>query len=337
MINRDKTVHLTHEVNCLPHIDTQNTVIPTDMLETVRFLSPQLRHLRNDYLIVSYESPSDYIRVKNELVSHHYYRLCLILCDPLQRWWWSLLLFPSWSVPICLSGDVLVMDEYGYIYFRDRSGDTFRWRGENVSTTEVEGVLSGLLGHTDVAVYGVSVPGKNQTRQDGKKEINGLMRALHHSTVFSLHHLSVFLQVWRERPVWQQSLMQEASLTLMPSWLLYRKRCLHTRGPSSSGSCHLSTQQVRHWCKDVQTRAHKKSHAWTYIFHFCPQVPSKSRRLGCRGKDTCHKTRVKRFIFWTVQPGVTRLLLMNYIVPSLRGERVYETGGGWEHTDCWRG
>lgn len=56
-------------------------------------------------------------------------------------------------------GDIMVMDEYGYIYFRDRSGDTFRWRGENVSTTEVEGVLSGLLGHTDVAVYGVSVPG----------------------------------------------------------------------------------------------------------------------------------------------------------------------------------
>ncbi|XP_052375257.1 long-chain fatty acid transport protein 1-like isoform X4 [Oncorhynchus keta] len=57
-----------------------------------------------------------------------------------------------------LSGDVLVMDELGYMYFRDRSGDTFRWRGENVSTTEVEGTLSGLLGQADVAVYGVSVP-----------------------------------------------------------------------------------------------------------------------------------------------------------------------------------
>lgn len=52
------------------------------------------------------------------------------------------------------------MDELGYMYFRDRSGDTFRWRGENVSTTEVEGVLSRLLGQTDVAVYGVAVPGK---------------------------------------------------------------------------------------------------------------------------------------------------------------------------------
>uniref|UniRef100_A0A3Q3GS51 long-chain-fatty-acid--CoA ligase n=1 Tax=Kryptolebias marmoratus TaxID=37003 RepID=A0A3Q3GS51_KRYMA len=58
-----------------------------------------------------------------------------------------------------VSGDVLVMDDYGYMYFRDRSGDTFRWRGENVSTTEVEGVLSGLLGHSDVAVYGVCVSG----------------------------------------------------------------------------------------------------------------------------------------------------------------------------------
>ncbi|TTA69396.1 Long-chain fatty acid transport protein 1 [Bagarius yarrelli] len=58
-----------------------------------------------------------------------------------------------------LSGDVLVMDEMGYMYFRDRSGDTFRWKGENVSTTEVEGTLSSLLGQTDVAVYGVAVPG----------------------------------------------------------------------------------------------------------------------------------------------------------------------------------
>ncbi|XP_056445221.1 long-chain fatty acid transport protein 4 [Gadus chalcogrammus] len=51
------------------------------------------------------------------------------------------------------------MDECGYMFFKDRTGDTFRWKGENVSTTEVEGTLSRLLDMKDVVVYGVEVPG----------------------------------------------------------------------------------------------------------------------------------------------------------------------------------
>ncbi|XP_060156335.1 long-chain fatty acid transport protein 4 isoform X1 [Globicephala melas] len=66
---------------------------------------------------------------------------------------------PVPSSPSSPLGDVLVMDELGYLYFRDRTGDTFRWKGENVSTTEVEGALSRLLAMADVAVYGVEVPG----------------------------------------------------------------------------------------------------------------------------------------------------------------------------------
>uniref|UniRef100_A0A665X0F9 Very long-chain fatty acid transport protein n=1 Tax=Echeneis naucrates TaxID=173247 RepID=A0A665X0F9_ECHNA len=58
-----------------------------------------------------------------------------------------------------LSGDVLIMDKNGHMYFKDRTGDTFRWKGENVSTTEVEGTLSRLLDMKDVVVYGVEVPG----------------------------------------------------------------------------------------------------------------------------------------------------------------------------------
>ncbi|KAK4297266.1 hypothetical protein Pmani_030308 [Petrolisthes manimaculis] len=57
------------------------------------------------------------------------------------------------------SGDILVMDELGYLYFRDRTGDTFRWRGENVSSTEVEGIVSKVAGNKDAVVYGVEVPG----------------------------------------------------------------------------------------------------------------------------------------------------------------------------------
>ena len=34
------------------------------------------------------------------------------------------------------TGDILSIDERGYWYFHDRIGDTFRWKGENVSTME---------------------------------------------------------------------------------------------------------------------------------------------------------------------------------------------------------
>lgn len=55
------------------------------------------------------------------------------------------------------SGDILVMDEFGWLYFKDRSGDTYRWRGENVSTTEVEATVSSVLDLKDAVVYGVEV------------------------------------------------------------------------------------------------------------------------------------------------------------------------------------
>ncbi|KAJ0181724.1 hypothetical protein K1T71_002446 [Dendrolimus kikuchii] len=57
-----------------------------------------------------------------------------------------------------ISGDILVADELGYLYFRDRTGDTFRWRGENVSTTEVESAISRFAEQRDAVVYGVEIP-----------------------------------------------------------------------------------------------------------------------------------------------------------------------------------
>jgi fatty-acyl-CoA synthase len=57
------------------------------------------------------------------------------------------------------TGDLMRMDERGFIYFVDRIGDTFRWKGENVSTLEVAEALSSCPGVADIVVYGVPVPG----------------------------------------------------------------------------------------------------------------------------------------------------------------------------------
>ena len=55
------------------------------------------------------------------------------------------------------SGDILVMDELGWLFFKDRAGDTYRWKGENVSTHEVESVSASVLGLKMVAAYGVQI------------------------------------------------------------------------------------------------------------------------------------------------------------------------------------
>ncbi|XP_026541844.1 bile acyl-CoA synthetase isoform X2 [Notechis scutatus] len=57
------------------------------------------------------------------------------------------------------SGDLMMQDHDGFIYFQDRVGDTFRWKGENVATTEVETILVMLEFIQEVNVYGVPVPG----------------------------------------------------------------------------------------------------------------------------------------------------------------------------------
>eukprot|EP01064_Diplonema_japonicum_P018233 TRINITY_DN26914_c0_g1_i1.p1 TRINITY_DN26914_c0_g1~~TRINITY_DN26914_c0_g1_i1.p1 ORF type:complete len:635 (+),score=212.57 TRINITY_DN26914_c0_g1_i1:39-1943(+) len=58
------------------------------------------------------------------------------------------------------TGDLLRKTN-GYTYFVDRIGDTFRWKGENVSTMEVSEVLSTFPGIIEASVYGVEVPGKD--------------------------------------------------------------------------------------------------------------------------------------------------------------------------------
>jgi fatty-acyl-CoA synthase len=57
------------------------------------------------------------------------------------------------------TGDLMRQDADGYLYFVDRIGDTFRWKGENVSTNEVAERLQAAPGVEEATVYGVAVEG----------------------------------------------------------------------------------------------------------------------------------------------------------------------------------
>jgi fatty-acyl-CoA synthase len=57
------------------------------------------------------------------------------------------------------TGDLMRRDERGFYYFVDRVGETYRWKGENVSTAEVLTALTASRGVIEGVVYGVSVPG----------------------------------------------------------------------------------------------------------------------------------------------------------------------------------
>nr|WP_175272137.1 long-chain-acyl-CoA synthetase [Prescottella equi] len=83
------------------------------------------------------------------------------------------------------TGDLVRDQGFMHVAFVDRLGDTFRWKGENVATTEVEGAMSAHPAIEQSVVYGVAVPGADGkagmaavTLRDGH-ELDGARLAAH--------------------------------------------------------------------------------------------------------------------------------------------------------------
>jgi fatty-acyl-CoA synthase len=118
------------------------------------------------------------------------------------------------------SGDLMRIDEKGFYYFVDRIGDTFRWKGENVSTTEVAAALCDCSGITDAAVYGVMAPGA---------EGRAGMALLAPSGPLDLGALAVELQTRLPKYAWPLFLRIKASLDLTATFK-HQKQALMREG-----------------------------------------------------------------------------------------------------------
>ncbi len=69
------------------------------------------------------------------------------------------------------TGDMLRNMGFRHAQFADRLGDTFRWKGENVATQEVEKAIDSFAGVSASAVYGITMPGS-----DGKAGMAAIIR-----------------------------------------------------------------------------------------------------------------------------------------------------------------
>jgi fatty-acyl-CoA synthase len=83
------------------------------------------------------------------------------------------------------TGDLMRQDNEGYYYFVDRVGDTFRWKGENVSTSEVVASIVHVPGVQEVTVYGVRA---------GQEEGRAGMAALVVDNTFDMERLAATVE-----------------------------------------------------------------------------------------------------------------------------------------------
>lgn len=105
------------------------------------------------------------------------------------------------------TGDLLKRDALGYFYFIDRIGDTFRWKGENVATSEVAEAISVFPGIKEANVYGVKIPGT-----DGRAGMVALISEKAMDLVAFKGHVDRNLPAYA-RPIFLRMLQHEMEVT----------------------------------------------------------------------------------------------------------------------------
>ncbi|MCH8502773.1 MAG: long-chain-acyl-CoA synthetase [Ectothiorhodospiraceae bacterium] len=100
------------------------------------------------------------------------------------------------------TGDLVRPMGFRHVQFVDRLGDTYRWKGENVATTEVEQVMHAAPMVDEAVVYGVEVPGHEGragmaavTLRHGNGHLDGAALARHLRDALPAYAVPLFLRM----------------------------------------------------------------------------------------------------------------------------------------------
>lgn len=106
------------------------------------------------------------------------------------------------------TGDLVLNQGFKHVAFADRLGDTFRWKGENVATTEVESMLMDFPGIEHAVAYGVEIPNTDGragmasvSLKEGQNSVDWAALTAHLREKLPAYAIPVFLRVREQQEV----------------------------------------------------------------------------------------------------------------------------------------